>query len=152
MQANALIIFLKLFATTENNHTTFVIPIFFFFFLFGPHLWHMEIPRLGVESELQLPAYTIAPATPDPATSVTCTAACSNTGSLTHSARPGIESTFLWTQGLVLNPLSHNRNYPIFYIPFKVACCSTYVVPWHFTLKGHKAPYGTGNNLSPSDR
>ena len=28
---------------------------FFFFFVFlGPHLWHMEVPRLGVESELQL--------------------------------------------------------------------------------------------------
>ena len=26
----------------------------------------MEVPRLGVESELQLPAYTTATATPDP--------------------------------------------------------------------------------------
>ena len=24
----------------------------------GPHVWHMEVPRLGAESELQLPAYT----------------------------------------------------------------------------------------------
>ena len=24
----------------------------------GPHLWHVEVPRLGVQSELQLPAYT----------------------------------------------------------------------------------------------
>ena len=29
---------------------------FFFFFLLGPHLWHMEVPRLGAKSELQLPA------------------------------------------------------------------------------------------------
>ena len=29
----------------------------------GPHLQHMEDPRLGVESELQLPAYTTATAT-----------------------------------------------------------------------------------------
>ena len=37
---------------------------FFFFFGFvGPHLWHMEVPRLGVES--QLPAYTTATATWD---------------------------------------------------------------------------------------
>ena len=28
------------------------------FFFLGPHLWHMKVPRLGVESELQLPAYT----------------------------------------------------------------------------------------------
>ena len=24
----------------------------------GPHLWHMEVPGLGIELELQLPAYT----------------------------------------------------------------------------------------------
>ena len=38
---------------------------FFFFVFLGPHLWHMEVPRLGVESELQLPAYTTAPAPQD---------------------------------------------------------------------------------------
>ena len=31
----------------------------------GPYPWHMEVPRLGVELELQLPAYTTATATPD---------------------------------------------------------------------------------------
>ena len=31
-----------------------------------PHLWHMEGPRLGAESEPQLPAYTTATAMPDP--------------------------------------------------------------------------------------
>ena len=40
---------------------------FYLFIVFlGPHPWHMEVPRLGVESELQLPAYTAATATPDP--------------------------------------------------------------------------------------
>ena len=39
---------------------------FLFFVILGPHLWHMEVPRLGVESELQLPPYTTAPATWDP--------------------------------------------------------------------------------------
>ena len=29
-------------------------------YFLGPHLWHMEIPRLAVELELQLPAYTTA--------------------------------------------------------------------------------------------
>ena len=41
----------------------------FFFFLFvilGPHLWHMEVPRIGAESELQPTAYTTATATIDP--------------------------------------------------------------------------------------
>ena len=37
----------------------------FFFFFSGPHLRHMEVSRLGVESELQLPAYTTATAMPD---------------------------------------------------------------------------------------
>ena len=30
------------------------------------HLWHMEVPRLGGESERQLPAYTTATAMWDP--------------------------------------------------------------------------------------
>ena len=40
---------------------------FFFFFLvfLGPYLWHMEVPRIVVESELQLLAYTSATATLD---------------------------------------------------------------------------------------
>ena len=34
--------------------------LFIFFYLLGPHLWHMEIPRLGIKSQLQLLAYTTA--------------------------------------------------------------------------------------------
>ena len=36
-----------------------------FFGSLGLHLWHMEGPRLGVELELQLPAYATVTATPD---------------------------------------------------------------------------------------
>ena len=36
--------------------------IYLFIFL-GQHLWHMKVPRLGVESDLQLPTYNIATAT-----------------------------------------------------------------------------------------
>ena len=54
---------------------------FFFFFFLGPYLLHMEVARLGVKSELQLPAYTTATATPD---------------ALTHWARPGIKCTSSW--------------------------------------------------------
>ena len=43
----------------EETHVTPVDPIFFL----GPQ--HMEVPRLGVESELWLPAYTTATAVPD---------------------------------------------------------------------------------------
>ena len=35
-------------------------------FFFGPHLQHMEVPRVGDELELQLLAYTTATAKPDP--------------------------------------------------------------------------------------
>ena len=38
--------------------------IYFFFLVFlGPHLRHIEVPKLGVESELQLPGYATATAT-----------------------------------------------------------------------------------------
>ena len=41
-------------------------PFFFLFFFLGPHVKHMEVPRLGVKSQLQLPAYATAKAMPDP--------------------------------------------------------------------------------------
>ena len=47
-----------------------------FFFFLGPHLQHMEVPRLGVKLELQLPAYTTATATLDP--SCICDLHCSS--------------------------------------------------------------------------
>ena len=37
----------------------------FFFAILGPHPQHMEVPRLGVESELPLLAYATATATQD---------------------------------------------------------------------------------------
>ena len=49
------------------SHDYFSFFLFFFFFGFlGPYLRHMEVPRLGVESDLQLPAYTTATEMPDP--------------------------------------------------------------------------------------
>ena len=69
---------------------------FFFLFSLGLHLQHMEVLRLGVELELQLPAYTVATATWDP----------SHVWDLHHSSwqhripspleRPGIEPTSSW--------------------------------------------------------
>ena len=65
------------------------VMVYFFFFL-GPHLRHMEVPMLGVDSELQLPAYTTATATWDPNHICDLATACSNT----------------W----ILNPLSEVRD------------------------------------------
>ena len=70
----------------------------------------MEVPRLGVESELQLTAYTTATATPDP----------SRICNLHHSSRKrqilnplskARDQThiFMDTSG-ILNPLSHHGN------------------------------------------
>ena len=71
-------------------------PIFYFFvhffFVFlGPQLWHMEVPRLGIEWELWLLAYTKPTATPD-LSSCVCT--------LHHSL----------LQHRILNPPSKARN------------------------------------------
>ena len=73
-------------------YITYLKYIYFFFFFsgfLGPHLWHMEVSRLGVKSELQLPAYTTATATQDP----------SHICKLHHSSR----------QCRILNPLSEAR-------------------------------------------
>ena len=46
--------------------STVVLFVWLVFVCFlGLHLQHTEVPRLGVESELQMPAYTTAPAIPD---------------------------------------------------------------------------------------
>ena len=71
-----------------------VIYFFFFFFFLsflGPHLQHMEIPRLGIEIELQLTAYATATAMPD--LSLVC--------ELHHSSR----------QHWILNPLSRDMDW-----------------------------------------
>ena len=54
------------------------------FVLVGAHLRHMEVSRLEVELELQLPAYTTATATPDLSPVWTYTPAHGNAGSSTH--------------------------------------------------------------------
>ena len=52
-----------------------------FFFFLGAHTWHMEVPRLGVESEL---------------TTAYLHHSRSNAGSLTHLVGPGFEPASLW--------------------------------------------------------
>ena len=48
------------------NHLDFFLFLSFFFCFLGPHPWHIEVPRLRVQSELQLLAYTTATAMRDP--------------------------------------------------------------------------------------
>ena len=67
-----------------------VLFFFFLFLIFGLHLSHLEVPRVGAESELQLPAHTTATATPD----------------LSHVCDLYCNSQLRW----ILNPLSETRN------------------------------------------
>ena len=74
----------------------FIFLFLFFVFFLGLQLWHMEVPRLGVKSEL-LPRLT-----PQPqqrgiwAASSTYTTVYGSVGSLTHWARPRIEPATSW--------------------------------------------------------
>ena len=45
----------------KDKYSYFLFFFFFFsVFFLGPPLQHMEVPRLGVESDLQMPAYATA--------------------------------------------------------------------------------------------
>ena len=74
----------------DFNFTFFFLKLLEITFFLGPRPQHMEIPRLGVYSELQLPAYATATATLDP----------SHICELHHSSR----------QCRILNPPSEARD------------------------------------------
>ena len=85
---------------------------FFFFFCFlGSYLRHMEVPRLGVQLELHLPAHATATATSDP----------NRICDLYHSSR----------QGQILNPLSEARDQTCnLMVPNQIHfCCTTMGTP-----------------------
>ena len=70
----------------------------------------MEVPRLGVQSELQLWAYTTAVALPDSSMYATYTTAHGNAGSFNPLSKARDWTHILMDTGQILNPLSHNRN------------------------------------------
>ena len=73
---------------------SFKYSLFLLFCIFlGLHLWHMEVPRLGVELELWLPAYATATATPDPTPDPILQP---THWSLTHWAKSGIKPASSW--------------------------------------------------------
>ena len=86
------------------------IRIHSFFHFSGPHVWHIKLPRLEVESELQLLAYTTATAMLD----------LSHVCNLHHSSRPhqilnplseAMDLTISsWDTSWVCYSLSHNGN------------------------------------------
>ena len=56
--------FFSHFSLTWSFYISFF-SLFFPFCFLGLNPWHMEVPRLGVESEIQLPVYTTVTATQD---------------------------------------------------------------------------------------
>ena len=98
---------------TKSLHIFLGFWFCFLFCLLGLRLQHMEVPRLGVKSELQLPAHTTATATPVPGLIF----------DLHHSAR----------QCRILNPLSEARDQTLdLTVPSRIRfCCATMGTPWH---------------------
>ena len=94
---------------------------FILFCLFLGHPWHMEVPSLGVELELQPLAYTTATAMPDP--SCVC--------DLQHSSR----------QLRILNPLREARDRTCVLIDISQICfCwAAMGMPWFFFLHQYSA-------------
>ena len=93
-----LIVLMSIHPSTHKNNPHF--KAFSFFVFLGPHLRHMEVPRLGVQSELQLLVYATVTATWDP----------SRVCNLHHSSR----------QRQILIPLSEARD----------RTCSILVISW----------------------
>ena len=83
---------------------------FISFFLFGPHLQHMEVPRLGVELELQLPNYTTATATLDPSCTNDLYHSLQQCRILNPLSEARDRTRILMETNQVLNLLSHNGN------------------------------------------
>ena len=68
----------------QSASVGFCLFAFYFLVFLGPHLWLTEVPRLGVQSDLQLPTC---------ATATDLRHSHSHAGSLTHCVRPRIETT-----------------------------------------------------------
>ena len=90
--------------------------IFNFFCLLGPHLQHMEIPRLGVKSKLPLLAYTTATATQGPSCVCDLHHSPWQCQILTPLCEARDQTCNLMVTSQVHKPLSHNGNAPQFLI------------------------------------
>ena len=86
----------------------------FFFCFLGPHLRHMEVPRLRVELELQLLAYATATATWDPSRICKLYHSLWQCQILNSLAKARNQTWILMDSSWVGNLLSHNRNSKVF--------------------------------------
>ena len=98
-----------------------ILFVYLFICFLGPHLWHVEVPRLTVESELHLRAYSTTTAVQDP----------SCVSDLHHSLQQGQICNPLSKvgyQGQILNPLARLGIKPWMLVGF-VPCWSTVGTP-----------------------
>ena len=102
------------------------LPSFHPSFLFTAPPAHMEVPRLGVELALQLPACTTATATPDPNCICDLCRSLWQCQILNPLSEARDQTASSRTLGCVLNPLSHNGN-SCFYFFFFFTILSTSV-------------------------
>ena len=77
------------------NYKTTEVKFIYLLRVLGPHVWHMEVHMIGVESELLLPAFT-ATATPDLSCICDLRQSSWQCQILTHWGKPGIKSTSSW--------------------------------------------------------
>ena len=77
----------------------------------GPPPWHMEVPGLVVESELQLPAYTTATATQNPSSDCDLHHSSWQCGILNPMIRPG-DQTHLLVDIILVSYLQAIRGTP----------------------------------------
>ena len=79
------------------------------FLLFRAALQHIEVPKLGVKSKLQLPAYTTATATPDPSHVCNLHHSLWQCQILNQLSEARDRTRILMDASLVLNLLSHKK-------------------------------------------
>ena len=72
------------FLTDDHHICVFVVGVVCLLAFLGSNVQHVEVLRLGVESELQLPAYATATATQDPSHVYDLNHSPRQAGSLTH--------------------------------------------------------------------
>ena len=95
---------------------------FFVCLLFHMHPCHMEVPKLGAESELQLPAYTTATATWDQSRSCDLHCSLRHCQNLHPLSKARDLTHNLMDTSRVRNLLSHNGNSGCFFFFFNSTC------------------------------